>query len=134
MNFFAKRPKTPAELVRAVRDLVAPSGRLGIDFTGGFEGRKKVRPPLPSCSPALRRECYLVPQRRRAQRCWEAAGVGRWSARGQAHLGKPLTPCLFRPSIGLMVLQANEELSRLLSQLKYLLYGDAGTYSFALPL
>jgi hypothetical protein len=43
MNFFAKRPKTPAELVRAVRDLVAPSGRLGVDYTGGFEGRKKVR-------------------------------------------------------------------------------------------
>ena len=41
MNFFAKRPKTPAELVKAVKDLLAPGGRLD-GTSGNIDGRKKV--------------------------------------------------------------------------------------------
>ena len=41
MNFFAKRPKTPAEVVKQVRDLLAPGGRLD-GSVGNVDGRKKV--------------------------------------------------------------------------------------------
>lgn len=55
MNFFAKRPKTPVEVVRGVRDLVAPGGRLGADYTGSYEGKKKVR----DCSSRSGVVCWL---------------------------------------------------------------------------
>lgn len=47
MNFFAKRPKTPAELVKAVKELLAPGGRLD-GTSGNIDGRKKVSPAFPS--------------------------------------------------------------------------------------
>lgn len=46
MNFFAKRPKTPAEVVKQVRDLLAPGGRLD-GSVGNVDGRKKVSPSSP---------------------------------------------------------------------------------------
>lgn len=56
MNFFAKRPKTPVEVVRSVRDLVAPSGRLGAEYAGNYEGKKKVRSAACLRSPLRRQE------------------------------------------------------------------------------
>ncbi|KAL7412461.1 mo25 protein [Mrakia frigida] len=45
MNFFAKRPKTPAELVKAVKDLLTPGGRLD-GASGNIDGRKKANEEL----------------------------------------------------------------------------------------
>ncbi|CDZ96243.1 Conserved protein Mo25 [Phaffia rhodozyma] len=45
INFFQKRPKSPTELIRAVRDLVAPGGRLD-GSTGSYDGRKKTNEEL----------------------------------------------------------------------------------------
>jgi hypothetical protein len=142
MNFFAKRPKTPAELVKAVRDMLAPGGRLD-GSPGGLDGRKKVRTlaypfpwrlvygrrAYPKGRMGDREELSRAKRRRKGGKAIRRL-VCEAAADGCSRLSYTRATLMAHASLAFPIslrYQANEELSKLLTQIKQLLYGDSGS-------